>query len=487
MSQKKFIEALLDSIIANARLSLFLITLFGLILRLVLFSGMGASDDLGYSEYAYRIGQGIDPDSTLTLSTRLGTVYSTYFSYKLFGVNDFSSIFFVLEMSIANIVLAFYFGKLLFNEKIGLLTAFLLSFFPLEVVYATKLYSDLPSAFFMSIGVYFFLYSEMKSRLKCNAGYLLSGLFIGIAYTFKESALLIALFFLLYILYNKKIKIEYFLVPLGVLVVIFAESLAFLGLTGDPLFRFHVSQEYLAESTIAHDYFGRLDFPQGLLHYPYVILTDNLISVYYILIFIAILYFLINKKKETFYPVFWFIALLLYLSFGSANLTQYIPFKATARYLEIITIPGILLLSCFIAEKYSSKKRLTAILLAFLLISSVAFASLREDRNQLGDLRQAYESIKYADKAVYTDSRSVKALAYIDKFENKVKAMEYPDDFSAVKDSYVIVNKKMIKSLKAANKNRIFQKEIENAPEGWVKINQIGAEDDDKITIYYVH
>src|SRR3989338_11089614 len=117
------------------KLALFAIVVFGIFLRLVFFSGMDASDSLRYSKTAndINIGKGIDLNGALTLSTRLGLIYPTAFSYKLFGINDISSVLFVLLTSIAMIVLVFYFGRLLFSDRVGLMAAFLLSFFPLEV------------------------------------------------------------------------------------------------------------------------------------------------------------------------------------------------------------------------------------------------------------------------------------------------------------------------------------------------------------------
>ena len=467
------------------KLTLFLIVILGIFLRLIFFSGMDVSDSLEYSKTAYDIKKGITQSSVPTLSTRLGLIYPTAVSYKIFGISDFSSVLFVLLTSIASIVLIFYFGKLLFDIKAGLFAAVLLSFFPLNIVDSTKLLSDLPSAFFVALGVYIFLYAELKSKLKHGISYLLSGIFIGIGYLIRESALLIALFFIAYILYKRRIKREYFLVPIGVLIIFLSESLIFFSLTGDPLFRVHTSQDYLAKSTIAHDYFGRLDFPKGLLHYPYMILTDNLISVYYILIFMSILYFIWMKKTQTYYLMFWFIALLLYLSFGSASLAQYVPFKATARYLEIVTMPGILLLSFFISEKKANYRNLITLLLIFLTVASVVVVYLKEDRNRLKDLRLAYDYIKNLDKTIYIDDRSVKALAYIDKYSNSIKPNEYPKDLSGVRNSYIIINKRMIKGLKDANKNRIFPDEIEDPPKKWELANEIGLNDEDKIMIYY--
>ena len=217
MLQKKFTGAQQNSILNNTQIMLFLIVTFGIVIRLIFFSGIGASDDLAYTNYADSLNKGEMQQDTLTLSTRLGLVYPVSVSYSMLGVNDFSSVIFVLLASVGNIVLIFYFGKLLFNEKVGLISAFLLSFFPLEVVYSTKLLSDLPSAFFMALGVYLFLYSEKK---KPNpALYFFSGISIGIGYLIRESALLIGLFFIVYILYKRRIKKFYFLVPAGVLVI----------------------------------------------------------------------------------------------------------------------------------------------------------------------------------------------------------------------------------------------------------------------------
>jgi len=311
-----------NKILRDHRILLILIILFGLILRLFFFSGIGTSDDLAYSKFAGNIEEGIDPDASRTLSTRLGIIYITALSYKLFGINDLSSVLFVLLTSLGNIILIYYFGKLLFNKKTGLIAALLMSFFPLDIVYATKLLTDIPSAFFMSLGVYLFLHSEIKKKLKYNIGYIFSGILIGIGYLIRESAILIGLFFIIYIAYKRRIKKEYFLVPLGVLIIIGIELLLFLILTDNPLYKIQSSQQHLAEVMIDPNYYGRLDFPSGLFHYPYLILSNNLIFYFFAFIGISIIYCIVYKKKETYTLMIWFLALLIYLSLGSASLTQ---------------------------------------------------------------------------------------------------------------------------------------------------------------------
>ena len=121
-----------------------------------------------------------------------------------------------------------------------------MSIFPLEVVHSTKLLTDLPSSFFMALGVYIFFYSEKNSGHR--AYFFLSGIFIGVGYLIRESAVLIVLFFLIYILFRRQIKTYYFLVSAGFIIVFAFEFLMMYRLTGDLLFRFTSVQSNLLEA-----------------------------------------------------------------------------------------------------------------------------------------------------------------------------------------------------------------------------------------------
>ena len=481
MSRKKYTGALLNRAAGNAGIMLLLIVIFGVILRFVFFSGIGTSDDLAYTSYAYSLSKGEMEGGTLTLSTRLGLIYPVSVFYSMFSVNDFSSVLFVFLAAIGNIILIFYFGKLLFNEKVGLVSAFLLAIFPLEVAYSTKLFSDIPSAFFMALGVYLFLYAEKKKPNPLV--YVFSGLSIGLGYLIRESALLIGLFFIAYILYRRQIKKEYFLVPAGILLIFALEAFIFYQMTGNLLFRWEESQKYLAEAVKVHNYFGRLEFPSGLFHYPYILLTSSLLSLFYVFIFIAALYCIVYRKKESYQMLLWFIPLLLYLSFGSSSFSQYIPFKATDRYLEIVTLPGILLVGFFLQEKKFSRWKY--FILIFLFAASMGFVYLQDGRNNLGNLGDSYDTIQNLGKPVYIDGRSLKALDYIGGYEESIKAQEYPKSFANVKDSYVVINPGMLQRLNDANKNTKFPAEIDSIPKKWALFKEIGK-GKDLILIYYI-
>src|SRR3989338_6989554 len=181
---------------------LIVIVLFAILLRLAFFSGVDTSDSVYYAKSANDILNKQFPSETTQLNARIGLLIPVSISYSIFGVNDFSSALFPLLISIFGVIVIFYFGKFLFNEKVGLVAAFLLSFFPLDVLYSTRLLSDLPSAFFSGLSIFLFLKAEKIVRKPYSyLFYALSGVALGISFTIREMAVMMMLFFLVYVLY----------------------------------------------------------------------------------------------------------------------------------------------------------------------------------------------------------------------------------------------------------------------------------------------
>jgi len=109
------------------RLILISIIVLALIIRILFYTGIGTSDSMAYTEYAnnYKVGK-------LTYNSghspfRIGILIPVSILYNLFGVNEFTSNILILLISLGMIILAYSTGKLLFNEKTGLLA----SLFPL--------------------------------------------------------------------------------------------------------------------------------------------------------------------------------------------------------------------------------------------------------------------------------------------------------------------------------------------------------------------
>jgi len=141
------------------------ILIFALFLRLYFFVGLNWSDDIGYVNDAYRILKNEFVFTKYPPTLRPMMIYPLSFTFLVLGISNYTATLYPLLASLGSIILIFYLGKEFFDYETGLIAAFLLSFFPLNVIYSTWIMPDLIIAFFMGLSVYFFLKSNKKRNL----------------------------------------------------------------------------------------------------------------------------------------------------------------------------------------------------------------------------------------------------------------------------------------------------------------------------------
>ena len=124
--------------------------------------------------------------------------------------------------------------------------------------------------------------------------------------------------------------------------------------------------------------------------------------------------------------------------------------------------------------------------LTLLILTSIISVYMREDRDVLGNLRELYPHLEQLDKAIYIDARSIRVLDYISGYKSKIDIRPYTGNLSEIEDSYVVINREMIRRLREADKKKEFPKEVDKSPENWKLIKEIGKYDKNKITLYYV-
>ena len=490
----------------SANKYLILILIFALSLRLAFFTGADHSDSLLYYTYANEAAAGNFHLTQNHFSSRIGLIYPQALIYQIFGVNDFTSNALSLIISLAGIILIFYFGKLLFSEKAGVIAAFLLSFFPLDVIFSTRLLPDFPSAFFMALAAFFLLKGEKETK---KSYYLLSGLSWGIAYLIKEVSIIFALFYLLYALYKGLYRKKfykyykyYFLIIIGLGLFLLVEFWHAYALTGNPLFR-HAQIES-EEVTYLIQTYSNYFTPAGMLsrlflHWPFLMIHDLHYGLFFIFIFLAFVYFIFNRKENSNLLLIWIIPLMLYLNFGTLSIKNYIPIPITVKFLSIIMFPSILLLAQFLSlEEKIIKKFLMPSVLALLFFSSIGFVYLSDERAIISEIKQAYSFVKNDNGQVYTDERTKMVFDYLSGFELKDNFKQFNSfdfyskneknilaDLKNVHNSLVIANLGMINGLPVLYKDIKFPEQIANIPKQWQAVKEFGS-GDKKITIYYV-
>ncbi|MDP6647822.1 MAG: glycosyltransferase family 39 protein [Candidatus Woesearchaeota archaeon] len=476
------------------------ILLFALLLRLVFFTGGDHSDSLLYFIYADEIVDGTYKPTSNHFSSRIGLIYPQAWIYRLFGLNDFTSNIFTLLASLAGIVLIFYFGKFLFNEKTGIIAALLLSFYPLDVIFSTRLMPDFPSAFFMALAVFLFLKAE-KSPAKSRIYYLACGLSLGISYLIKEIAVIMVFFFLAYVIYKRKFRKEYFLIVAGFAVLLLLEFWHSYAFTGNILFR-HTQIESEEVNYVLETYSNYFT-PFGMIsrlffHWPFTMLNDIHYGLFFMFIFIALYYSITNRKDNTNILLIWLITLMLYLNFGTLSTQRYIPIPLTVKFLSIITFPSLLLLANFLSnkEKIITKIIMPATLL-LLFFSSIGFIYLSNDRTLIDEVKEIYPFVDSQNKEIYTDERTQMVLNYLSGFSDKknIKSFNKFDflaedkntivDLRNKHDVFVLVNRAMIDGLPILYKDIEFPDQINNIPKNWQIKKEVG-QGDKKVIVYYV-
>jgi len=391
LSKSSRLGHIFESTGSSIYLMLFLIILFGLVIRLAVFSGITGYDDMIYVQHIHKFSTGnFEPGST-HWSLRLGFILPVLLFVYIFGFNEIALILFPLICSIANIILIFYLAKLLLNEKIALGAAFLLSFFPLDVVFATMVFLDTPLSLFMGLLAFYFIKAEMQNKTEY---YFISGLCLGLSYLTKLTGLYIFLFLTAYVISEKKFKVKYGLIILGFLLIFFAESGYYYIETGNPVYRFSIinkiqhgeEQQAKKENRVTQKVDADKSFFKGrdasglkvlrgnnwYLEPIYTLTTNQEFGFFYYFVLPITIFLIFKKDKKVKILLIWMIPLLLYIMYGSTSPFHFAPLRRWPRYLTPITLPSLIILAYFLAEKkYWLWNKFSYLTISFLFLTSI--------------------------------------------------------------------------------------------------------------------
>jgi len=448
VKSKKRREKKIDKI--KSRVFLFLILVCAIFIRIYFFVGLNWSDDPYYVFLATKIfDNGFVPTDNTGL--RIGLHYPVGFFFKIFGVNQISAIMYPLICSILSIILVYQIGSTFFNERLGILSALLLSVFPLDIIYSTQTMGEIPLSFLTSMSVFLFL--KGNSTKNGNLFYLLSGVFIGFGYLTRITGLIPILFMIGYVIYKRKIKINYFYVLLGLSIILLLEGIRYQVALGDFFFRIHeVSGHYGSESAVrlrglnvAMDYYPKVMFN---LDYRYRFRNDKYLvwyGLFYYFALVSILYLLWKRKKNSNILLIWFLAFFLYLQFGSMSFTRYVPIHRLARHLSILTIPCVLVVAVFLERNdFIKKMKVNYLLVIFIVLTSLYYTYFQVQyyRESTRDVRDMYDFLKdRLDKKVFTDTGVAGHLRFYFKFEKNdmIRPLSKSATREDISDSYIVV------------------------------------------------
>ncbi len=304
----------------------------------------------------------------LHLGIRYVQLYLYYILISLFGVSEKVMFSVPFTASIGSIILIFFIGKKLFSREVGLLAAFLFAIFPLDIFNATNVESDGLMALWT--GCALFLYYVAVTEEKKWYWFVGIGFLLSLGFFTKIFAVLafpiIGLYELLVVKnydINRIARIALFL-SIGFFILTGPIFLYQYKATGDLFYNIHVEKGMPHAITVTKtwplNYFQPREslnlgaFPKLMFTFipekPWKkrLLDENysFLHVYFIVLILALLYYWVNPKKETTFLIIWIILPFIFIE-------GYSLIAKVQRYLTILIVPTILLVSAFLSTIYA--------------------------------------------------------------------------------------------------------------------------------------
>ncbi len=506
-------------------------------------------DDIAYSFLAHYATAGTFMESNGDiLSVRLLQIFPIAFFYYIFGAGALSSVAWDILCFTLSVLLAFLIGRELFDDKVGLLSAFLLATFPLAAIYSTTMSDNVPMMFFVSLS-FFALIKAIKN--KSRFWYFITGVALMAApLTIPEGfiwwimvgfLLIIGLIFRKLPVGNRSASFSInrkslymilgFLIALCVVMTVnyfnsknafitFTANISYYGQTWRPdliplplnaalafypniMFPYHLTSALY--TALAYKNFN----PVSIITNGYIY-GSNTTGFYFYALIPAAAYLILRKndRRRSALLLLWVVTGMLYLEFGPQHITLY-PFTYILshrldRYLLLIATPiSIVISAALLGIERSSKKKWRHIKLAgsvaaiiFLTVTSlqiIVYIHSIAEAEKLMQYKAAEYIINLPDNTrVYLDSGYGDLVVYAG-FDNLSRFQLGYDGITACQlipgNSFVLVPSKEYSSLNYTNQSGRMEcpwwDKVLSPPESYKNIVlQLAAPD--LTTLYYV-
>lgn len=355
---------------SSARIAIFLA---GFAVRLYFFSGFVQTDDAHYSLAAFQLAGGGGLTQANQFGTRLGLLAPTALAYKLFGVSLWATVWFPFLCSLGALACVERIVRRHWNESTALYAMALFAFFPLDVLYASRMFPCSPLAFaaVMLLGL---LLEDGGPRTV-----FLAGLTLGAAAWLRMTALFalgpIVLGALLLDLPRRR---HCLWGAAGLALAGGLDAAAFWFLTDDPLYRIHAVTGALSAQGAAEGLTTGFDLRFWIAPWTRIF-TEQEFGFYPLLILPAVVLsaFRSGHRKERFLALFTAF-LFLYSVYGTVAPWRYAPLPRLPRYLSMVGVSGVMLGAVWLL-RVARPWRIAVV--ASLAISSIGFCALDNGRS----------------------------------------------------------------------------------------------------------
>lgn len=368
------------------RILIFSIIITGILIRIYFYSGHVFSDDAYYFELSKLISQNSPLSNYLgypIFKLRIFFNFLNALMLKIWGIKEISLIILPFTVSVLNLFLIYYIAKELFHDKrIQLIALFLVTFFPVEIIFSTIGFPDSFNLLIINFSLLIF-YKAYTSKNLTKSFY--AGILISISLLVKENAiyyLILFLIFLIYILLSKKsINNSLLVVIVVAFFFLIIEGLIYYVINGDFLYRLKIlNQNYhysyydffpnsAKKITHSDNFLVNVIF-QIVLNLKHIFLRRFYLLLPLLALFISI--YNIYIKRDLLISKFFLLLSALLIAF-TTDLFIYRPMNLERSwYIFPLIMPSVLIVSSFL-NRFSY--RFIIIILTFYFAGSILMSN----------------------------------------------------------------------------------------------------------------
>jgi len=440
-----------------------------LVVRGIFFlGGARGSDAYVYAKHAYEIATGSYRLDTIAsfYGFRYTVLLPTALSYRLFGVSDGASTFFLYLCSALNVLIVYHLVRKLLDKPTAILASLLVLFYPLDVLFANMISPDSFIPVLSASAIFCYLRAEEKNDNKFFAGV---GFFIGLAYLARITSIFLLGAVVLYHLFYRKTFRPLFYITGGFALPWMAEAIYYLLRTKDPFFHLNrlAVNDHLVKGPQPEAIVSLLFYPKAMFGLELTGLATY--GFFWWLVLGGLIVAWWRRDRRLILPSICLFIPFLGFEFGWQNLKEMTPIMKNYGYLSLLTCPAAILAAYFLRHLYSHLlsrgKRAVSVFLAlciFLVGSSLyGIHRLAENvRDDAGPYLAVAEFMKSKGKGViYVHHERWPLfleyfLRYSPSWEFKRSDKISIKELEEVKEGYFVLHKRY---LEADTAGRLFR------------------------------
>lgn len=331
-----------------------------LVVRISLFVGVFGSDDVVYLERSLDVARGEWGRADYNGALRYGYNIPAGFLIYVFGLSEFNANLWTLICSTVEIFLVYLFAMKLWGRREAIIVSILLSTAPLHIIQSTSIHTDSVLSCFITLSYVLFFFAEKRRSVYL---YFFSGICLGMIFWIKELAAVVFVGFATYCLFERRFDRRWFWIIGGGGVMLIAHLGLMQIIAGDVL--------HAVKTVIGQMQRNFIDARQGedspFFYLKYLFFDVRHSWLMGLLAAIAIGTGVATRERipnrpAFLYVVWWFVGLLLVLSFFPVSLN---PLRFAMKQSNYLTIffPSMALLGGVYLSNLTFRKTASGIVL----------------------------------------------------------------------------------------------------------------------------